>query len=163
MKNSEVSNLMDDCRRELEQIETLILSGALTFQIVKYLTSYALIKSCGTIEYAYKTIIADVYSGISPQINKFIEIKVRNNSSNPSWESICNSVNEFDSQWVLDLKTKLEENTHGEQIKRSLSSLVTNRNNFAHGKGFTASFSDIKSYFKDASEIIVMLDEIISA
>ncbi|MFK3811201.1 hypothetical protein ACI1VO_31630, partial [Escherichia coli] len=57
--NNNAKNSSIDCLKELESIEKMIESSGPTTTIVKYLTRYSIIRTCGTIEYSFKTIISD--------------------------------------------------------------------------------------------------------
>ncbi len=162
MNNPDVQRMLDGCASELSHIESIIASMGSTASFVPYLNKYSVIKACGTIEAAFKTIIADYCSKRSkPQVKTYINSKVRENSANPSFEKICQIVGEFDKQWVSDFKSELQLLSNHHQIKSSIKSLVDARNDFAHGGNPTVSFRDIYDYYNHSKHLILTLDRII--
>src|SRR5687767_2741645 len=106
MNNNDVQLLLDACDNELNHIDTLITTLGGTNLIVPYMNKYAVIKSCGTIEVSFKTLIADFCNKRSkPQIKKFINKRVRENSANPSYDRIVQMLKEFDDNWANNFKT----------------------------------------------------------
>lgn len=158
MNNRSVDIAIQDAQAEFAQLEELIRSEGISNKI-RYFTFYSLIKACGVIEYSYKTIVADFHDGCSPQLQTYIDKKVRNNSNNPSLDNIRNLLISFDPAWNNSFNNALSSHPYKDRLKSSLSSLNTNRNSFAHGQSCTATFSDIKKYFNDAIEIIKMVDD----
>ncbi len=99
MNNQEALNLIDNCKDELKRIFHLIEGHGRTSNIVPFLTNYAIVKSCGTVENCFKTIIADIHSDQSPQVVNYVDNTIRNSSMNPSMNNICNTLNKFDKTW----------------------------------------------------------------
>lgn len=161
MNNLNAKNNIDDCLRELSGIESLINGIGHMSKPVPYLTKYALIKSCGTIEFCFKTIIADIHINQSSQIQNYIDKTLRESSMNPNQHNICSTLNRFDTNWNSDFKLKLKEHPKSKQIRDSLESLNKARNTFAHGGNVNQSFDNIRDYFNDSVEIIKLLDEIV--
>lgn len=98
MNNPEVQRLLDDCSTELSQVKTLIDNlGVASNNIAPYLTKYSLIRACGTIEQAFKSIVCDFCSRRSKkQVKRFLEQHVRDSSMNPSYSNICKLLKQFD-------------------------------------------------------------------
>lgn len=162
MNNSDVQQLLADCDTELAHIDTLITSLGGTNLIVPYLNKYSVIKSCGTIEISFKTLIADYCSKRSKQqVKNFLNRRVRENSANPSYNRIIQILADFDGNWVKNFKTQMKALANYNSITSSVQSLVDARNDFAHGGNPTITFSDIKQYFSESKFIIVTLDNVI--
>lgn len=163
MNNPEAQNSINLCREELQRIKTLIedLLGH-TSPIVPYLTKYAIVRACGTIEYSFKTIIADLHTGNTPQVANYIDNTIRNSSMNPSISNICSTLKKFDEEWNTTFKQKINNHVHGQRLKDSIDSLNNARNSFAHGGTPTSSFENVSEYFEDTVLIINMLDEVVS-
>lgn len=150
--------LISDCKTELNEIEILINSAPLDPK-VQYLTMYSLIKSCGTVEHVFKSVIADFFSKISvSQIQNYLELTVRDSSTNPKYNQICTMLKKFDDQWATAFKAAVNVHPDSHRLMSSIDSLVTNRNQFAHGKNPTVSFKSIKDYFDDAIIVLKILD-----
>jgi len=162
MKNSSVQSTIDACEADLNQINTIINGIGLTSNIVPYLTYYAVIRSCGSIEIAYKALVADFCSYRSKkQIKLFIDTKIRENSSNPSYSNICKMLKQFDKEWLEHFKSEMDLRSDKSQLLDSLQSLVDARNEFAHGGTPSCSINDIIRYFNDSKIIIQIIDSII--
>lgn len=162
MNNSDVELLLANCDAELTHIDIIIGSLGGTNLIVPYLNKYSVIKSCGTIEISFKTLIADFCSKRSkPQVKNFLNKRVRENSANPSYSRILQILAEFDGNWVTDFKAQMQALPNYNSITISIQSLVDARNDFAHGGNPTITFADIKNYFDESKQLIVTLDNVI--
>lgn len=162
MNNTTAEQLFVDCENELTKIAAIIDALGPFNNTVPFLTKYAIIKVCGTIEQSFKTIIADHHhTSQSQQIRNFIDASIRKSSMNPNFKNINSTLKKFDTNWHTQFKTNLQSVPHYSRLKSSLTSLNDERNCFAHGGQPTASFTSVKDYFNDAKEIITILDLII--
>lgn len=159
MNNINADTAIKDCLNELNRIERIINEEGATSPICSYLTKYALIRTCGTIEVSYKTIIADYYERYSSVLGSFITHHVRNATRNGTYDNICTALKEFDETKSKNFKVTINSLTDKEKILSSMKSLNTARNNVAHGISSTLSFTDIKSYFNDSLIVIEKLDD----
>lgn len=162
----EYEDLLDDCYRELQAIEERINKNKLD-QMVKYLQNYAVIRACGTIESVVKNLIADrVTANATSEIKNYIQIKVRDSSTNPRTPFISGVLGEFSVDWKKIFESKFDnknqENSSNNRAKIDLNSLVQLRNDFAHGKSVGTGISIIRKYFDSACEIIKIVDDIIN-
>lgn len=161
MNNQNAETAINECLNEFNALAVLIPQTGVMSPLSRYLTHYSLIRACGTIEFAFKTIIADFHQGISPQLTNYLDNKVRSNSCNPSYQNIISMLGDFDSQWKTDFKNQVNSLQDSQRILGSLSSLNANRNSLAHGHGSIVSFNDIQTYFADAIQIIKVLDNVV--
>lgn len=163
MNNKDVSDILDSCQTELDQVKTIIDSIGYTSNIVPFLTKYSVVRACGTIEIAFKSTIADFCNKrAKQQLKNFINVKIRDNSCNPSYSNICRILKDFDQNWIDNFKKKFSADPDKSKIETSLQSLVDARNEFAHGGDPSAAITDVLSYFKDSRKIIEILDDTIS-
>ena len=162
MNNVDVRLALDACRDEIDRIDDLINTLGKTSSAVPFLSRYAVIRACGSIEQAFKGSIADfcVKRG-KKQIKRFINKKVRESSTNPSFDKICGMLNDFDESWNKTFKASLKGTLGHEKLKSSLQSLVDARNEFAHGGSPSVTIGDVKVYFSDARVIIEALDAVV--
>ncbi|MBA0188163.1 HEPN domain-containing protein [Pectobacterium odoriferum] len=159
INNQNALERIENCLNELIKIEHLIEGMGSMSHPVSYLTRYAIIKSCGTIEYSFKTIICDYnYSSHSAQAKKFIDGKFRNSSMNPSFSNIIKGLEQFDENWSMSFNKKIKTHPSKDKLHTSLSSLNTARNTFAHGNNPSTSFNNVKEYFIDAVKIIELME-----
>ncbi len=164
MNNEDVKQIIEDCKKDLLRTESVINEtlGA-TSPIVPYLTHYAVIRACGTIEVAFKDIITDhCIKRTKKQVKFYLENKVRNSSMNPSYDNICKTLNNFDPEWKEKFKEEIGNQTNQDQIRTSIKSLVENRNLIAHGGHTNLTITDIIYYFNNSIIAIKILDNIIS-
>lgn len=161
MNNLEALSSIEACTAELTRIFHLIEGHGHMSPIVPFLTNYAIVKSCGTVELCFKTIISDIHSEQSSQVVNYVDNTIRNSSMNPSMDNICKTLKKFDVDWNSKFKEKLKLHEHTERIKSSLDSLNNARNSFAHGKNPTSSFENVRTYFNDTVEIIKILDDVV--
>lgn len=162
MNNLSAKEKIETCLEELNKIDKLIDGMGKLSNPVPYLTKYAIIKSCGTIEYCFKTILSDIHNGQSSQVINFINNMFRNSSINPSKDNICKSLSRFDENWNDTFKDTLKNHPNKAKLESSLASLNNARNTFAHGGQPSASFENVVDYFKDSVEIIKILDNIVA-
>lgn len=162
MNNKEVEKNLRICEEDLKAIDAIHKIVGIDSPIMLYLTRYAIIKSCGTIEFAYKNLIAEFCENSqSLQVKNFINNKVRNNSNNPTLDNIYRLLTDFDETWLKKFKERIDVMVNKERILFSLKSLNDARNDFAHGGNPSASFEDIGKYFQDSKQIILILDDIV--
>lgn len=161
MQNKFAEENINNCLQEFERIHHLIEGVGQLSPMVPFLTRYAIIKSCGTIELCFKTIVSDFHSNQSAQIRNFIDNTIRNSSMNPSKDNICKTLKKFDEKWNEDFKNELSKIENSKRIQDSLDSLNNARNDFAHGGNPTPSFDNIRDYFNDVIEVIKIIDRVV--
>jgi RiboL-PSP-HEPN len=162
MNNTDVQSILDDCTADISKVKTIIDSLGQTSNVVPYLTQYSIIKSCGTIEVAYKSLVADYCSKrAKPQIKNYLDNKVRENSRNPTFSNICSLLNEFDENWNSSFKTLVNTHPDKNNIQTSITSLVDARNDFAHGGSPTVTINDLVNQFSDCRKLIEMMDSVL--
>src|SRR5271168_5118348 len=108
MNNGRVAQLLDSGTDELNKIGVLIHDAGAFDPSIPFLTKYALIKACGTIEVAFKALFADFASqDASSQVKNFINAKVTNSSMNPSMDNLYSMLHAFDDDWSDNFKAEL--------------------------------------------------------
>lgn len=160
MNNIEVSQSIENCKLEMQNIRNLIdMVGAMS-PICNFLTKYAAVRCCGALEQAFKCIIADYYEQFSDQLVNFISTHVRESSKNPSYANICSTLNAFDEDKCSDFKSMVANMNNARMIRESLESINRVRNYVAHGIPITMSFGEIIEHFESSLQIINCLDSI---
>ena len=163
MNNTDVQQILDECKNDLAGVKSIIDSLGYSSNIVPYLNKYAIIRACGVVEVAFKAIIADFCSKrVKKQVKYYLDRKVRNASSNPSFDNICKFLGDFDEQWKKDFKDRIKAHPDSTRLKTSIESLVNARNEFAHGGNPSTTIADVISYFSDFHAVILILDAILS-
>ncbi|QPJ65382.1 MAG: hypothetical protein G3M78_08250 [Candidatus Nitrohelix vancouverensis] len=161
MYNDGVEQELARCEDEIVLLGRKIDELGVTNSLVPYLTKYAIIRGCGAIEQAFKSIIVDYcIVNCNVQVINYLENKISRSSMNPSYENICGLLKELDDNWHRRFKNEVNGHSNA-NLKTSLSSLVQLRNEFAHGGNPTASIQDVSTYFSDSRVIIYKLDTVI--
>lgn len=159
---ADLQNQLQDCTNELLDIEQKInsLSGFDKTKI--YLTNYALIKACGTIEFVYRSIVADFFAGSSfSQIHTYLDNTVRKGSMSATYTNMCSLLGKFDDSWKANFKAAVEGHPDKNKMISSANSLVNNRHTFAHGRVPSATFQDIHNYYKDVLVMVALFDAVV--
>jgi hypothetical protein len=162
MNNLNANEQINLCSTELERIKHIIIGIGKTSHPVPFLTKYAIIKSCGTIESCFKTIIADYrVHEQNEQIRNFVDGKFRKSSINPSKENIHSTLKLFSESWNIKFKEEIDSLPDKNKVLDSLKSLNEARNTFAHGGNPSASFDNVIEYFNDSVRILKIIDDIV--
>ena len=163
MNNLYAEEVLNRCKADLEQALAGINGVGKSSLIAPFITKFAIIRACGAIEIAVKSIVVDYCTKDSNlQVKNFISKKIKEKSLNPSFKMICNVISDFDKEWKEKFKSEVESLTEKTKLLVSLQSLVDARNEFAHGGNPGSSIEDILAYFNDGCQIIQVLDDIIS-
>ena len=163
MNNADVEKVLNDSYDDLQRVKAIIDSLGMSSKIVPYLNNYAIIKACGTMEVAFKTIITDYCSNRSKkQVKEFLTKKIRDNSMNPSYNNILRTLGDFDDAWKKQFKDNVNAHIQKDIIFTSIDSLVDARNSFAHGGNPSLSINDTITYYLHFRKAIELLDIIVS-
>ena len=96
----ELQDMLADCTSELNDIEVRINSLPSLDKGRQYFTNYALIKACGTVEFVYRSIVADHFSQLlNSRIDTYLDTTVRQGSNSAKYENMKKLLNKFDRQW----------------------------------------------------------------
>ena len=91
------------------------------------------------------------------EIQNLVKTLIDLHFRNPNYENIKKMVKALDSKYGTILRDKIaDKNIEG------INSIVTNKNNVAHGEVSNATIRDIKDYHKNALKIFKVLEEIFS-
>lgn len=159
MNNTESMKILRDCCDELNDIRKLVSELDDSNKAVGYINKYAIIRATGSIEFAFKKIIADkVEHGCHDQIKNFIKRKIRESAHNPRLGTIESVLTDFDPKWQKKFNEKIAlENKIA--LDESLTKLVTERNSFAHGRDANIGIDEIIENYLNGQKVIAILDE----
>ena len=156
--NEDEKRILDDCDLEIKNIKTWIDSNKLDSK-VKFLVAYAVIKASGSIELVFKSMINTFLSQNCIDETKVFLIKnITDSSANPSSGIIEKYLEQFDGR----RKVRFSDLLNGSQDKGNLNSLVSLRNDIAHGRPLNSSINDVESYFESGKKILEILEEVIN-
>lgn len=161
MNNTDVKQILDNCLTELLGISALLTGLGDGANPTPYIKKYAVIRATGSIESAFKQIIADKIDKDSHvQVKNFIRRKVRDSSCNPKLGMIENMISEFDDRWRsrFDEQMALDDKP---RLKGALTALVDARNEFAHGGSPNLAIDATLQHFKDGVRVIEILDSVV--
>lgn len=159
----ELRDMLADCTAELDDIGQRIDALPLLDQGCRYLTNYALIKACGTVEFVYRSIVADHFAQLSnDRIDTYLDSTIRRGSNSAKYENMKNLLKKFDPQWCTNFHHAVTKLDNGQRLIAASNSLVANRHNFAHGKSPSATFLEIKQYYLDVVQLIDVFDSIVN-
>ena len=127
-------------------------------KLASMLSSYLVVSISGTyedcIEYLF---IQRSGKNNDKEIQNFVKTLIDLHFRNPNYENIKKMVKALDSKYETILRDKIaDKNIEG------INSIVTNKNNVAHGKVSNATIRDIKNYHENALKIFKVLEEILS-
>ncbi|MBQ7099391.1 MAG: hypothetical protein IJO05_06715 [Oscillospiraceae bacterium] len=158
----ELVDMIDACSAEIDDIRNRLSTLPVMDRSRRYLTQYALIRACGTIEFVYRSIVADFFDS-SPltQIHTYLEKTVRTGSMSATYKNMQTLLGKFDDNWKSNFQQAVNSHADSNRIIASAKSLVENRHAFAHGRTPTATFNDIQNYYNDALTLIDLFDSIV--
>lgn len=159
--NQQVNDIIEDCRADLKRIFHLIEGLGSLSPTSGYLTKFALIRISGTLEVCYKKLIADYYEGISPDLQRFITIHVRDASLNAKYENICKVLKDFDEGKCTAFKTSINARTDKDDLLHSMSDLNNARNDVAHGDSTSMTFNEMRQKFEKSVLLLQELENVL--
>ena len=160
MNNQNFLTNIDECKEDLQRIQSLINGIGSMSPVAGYLTKFALIRVCGTLEICYKTLIADFYEAVSPELQRYITIHVREASLNAKYDNIIKVLKEFSEEKSNDYKKNINAREDKDLILTAMSSLNSARNEVAHGGNMSLSIADMCNHFEKAVCVLGELDNI---
>lgn len=162
MNNAAVDQHLKKCRAELDHVQAAINAIGVTSPVTPYLTNYAVIRACGAVEVSFKSLIADFCTKRSKkQVKRFIHMKIKRGSANPSQKNIMYILHQFDVDWKKSFEINLKSDPNKQSLLDSLQSLVDARNEFAHGGSPTMTIADVLKHFDHARRVVEHVDSII--
>jgi len=162
MNNESVKELLDTCLNELNSISALLTGIGDAALPTPYMKKYAVIRASGSIETAFKKIIADKIDNDSiVQVRNYIKKMVRESSSNPRLDKIIETLGDFDERWKNKFKEHLALDDRA-ALAQALKDLVDARNLFAHGGHPDVCITKTISDFKHGVRVLETLDMVVS-
>lgn len=156
--NEDEKRILDDCDLEIKNIKTWIDNNKFDSN-VRFLVAYAVIKSSGSIELVFKSMIHTFLSqNCIDETKVFLAKNIIESSANPSPGIIEKYLEQFDGK----RKVKFSDLLNGSQDKGNLKSLVSLRNDIAHGRTINSSINVVESYFESGKKILETLEKVIN-
>lgn len=125
-------------------------------EIKSHLARYLCIQASGYLENVIKDLVAEYHTGTcTKSTSNFVTLKLKN-LTNLDSEKLSAFLNSFNAEWENQFKTKVSD-----QYLTSLSSIISQRNQIAHGNGSNISYKIMVEYYTDLKEIVKILRTII--
>ena len=154
----EYQRLIVDCRVELTNIKGWIDKNSIDTK-VRYLTSYAVVKTSGTVELVFKHMLYDFLAvNTIAETQQYLSTAIIDSSCNPTTGNMSRLLSQADGQKATALNTAV----NGTQDKVNLNSLVSLRNDLAHGRTNNPSINHVISCFESGVAILGILEGILS-
>jgi len=133
MFNEGVQNGLNEVLYELIAIKKII--NKIPFNSANpYLINYAVIRSSGSLEQSYKTLIYDFLRVEEKEkLNVYLKKNIVDSSSNPNTGNISKMLGGLDGGWSAEFNKKINILSKSGEHKSNLNNLVQSRNDFAHG------------------------------
>lgn len=148
LKLSSIERKLDLLLADIEKIQDDSIKAEMS--------KYFCICISGYLENVIKILISEYATNSSqkPLVNYLLQdLK---NITNLSDEKMQRLLNKFSSEW-----NDLYCNEITDQQRQSLNSIISNRNNIAHGQPCNISCSIIKQYYQDLKAVIIILKKIV--
>lgn len=130
------------------------LDEELSSHISKYLT----VLISGIYEDIIKNLVKEFIQNetITKETKNFIFRQIDFILRNPTHKNIKIFLNRFNKYWIRKLNEKIDDEKWD-----ALNSIVSNKNNIAHGNPCIITYDNIKKYYNDSKQIILELDLLI--
>ena len=157
--NTDETRKINDCLTELKSIKTWIDKNPLDSN-TKYLVAYSIVRSSGSIEQVFKQLVFEFLAEKSKQETQYyLEKQIVDSSCNPNVGNMLRIMEQVDIQ----RRKRFDDLTKGTQERQDLGSLVTLRNDIAHGRTNNPSINNVIRYFEAGVAIVNQLDQILSS
>jgi hypothetical protein len=121
-----------------------------------HLTRYLCVRTSGYLENVTRLLIANFCDGSSPQpISNYI-VKKTKYITNLDYKRLKSLLSEFDINWCAEFDEIITD-----RQKTSINSVISNRNNIAHGNHDSITYRDMKNYYQDVKDVCKILIGII--
>jgi len=138
-----------------EQARLLLDNEAVDEEVRVQFVWYLCVRTCGFVEWSVQRILMRyVESSSSNQpIQDFIDTRSRNIT--PNRDGILRLVGDFSSEWQNELRQLIQN-----EKSASLTNMVRNRHQIAHGRDVDLTYLQLKGYFDDAQSIVQMVYDV---
>lgn len=146
---------LDHQEKKLDELFKLV-HNVKDDEIQAYLSKLLCIRASGLLESSVKNLISEYVSGSSPKpIESFVSKSIKN-LTNLRDEKLITSLRSFSDDWANELVKQITD-----EQRSALNSVITNRNNIAHGENDNITFTSMQMYYFKVKEVIEILKRII--
>ena len=127
-------------------------------ELKSHLANLVCIRVSGLVENFLKTRISDYSDKKVPKpVSRYLSHKFAD-ITNLKESKLRDTLGLFSTEWQEQFVMFIQDN---QQLKASLDSIITNRNNIAHGQHVSLTLKSVKQYYDDIKKVIKELDKII--
>lgn len=156
MKIQQVNSQKDRIDGLFTKIEDMVRKNAIDLELQGQLSRYLCVLVSGLLEISVKSICTRYAEDkASPQIANFVTSTVPNLAQNPKIWKIERLVRYFDGSWADDFILDIDD-----EQKSAVDSVVTLRNQIAHGEQAGISLGTIRSYYDNVIPVIEYLESL---
>lgn len=121
-----------------------------------FMAKFLCVRASGFVESSFRHLISEYTDGTSPrQIQSYVNKKTKY-VTNLNFEKVLELLSSFDNDW----KEKFAHAINDEQ-KSALNTIVSNRNNIAHGENDSVSYVLMVDYYERVKEVVNLLKDIV--
>jgi hypothetical protein len=145
-------------RNQISSLDALFITAESISdeEIQGHFAKYLCVKTSGLFENYIKSQIGDFADSTSAQqIAKHVKAKNKH-FTNIDYRKLDGFINSFSTDWWEKFEKELNAD-----LKSSLNSIISNRNNIAHGNPDSITFGNMKTHYENMKKIISILDSII--
>lgn len=142
-------------QRKLDDLYTLV-ETIKDEEVQALMAKFLCVRTSGFLESSLKNLINEYLHGTSPKpIESFVNNKIKR-ETNLKYERLATILELFNREWADKLSREITDDQ-----KEALNTIVSNRNNIAHGENDNISFYLIKDYYDRIKEVIGILIKVI--
>ena len=151
----EIVDQQDRLKRLFEYADNLQDNPEIDTEIKAHFAQYLCIQTSGFIETSVKTILQEYVRSKTkdqPTLN-LVNARMKR-TLNPARSTLLPFIGEFSKDWSESIKVGLRN-----ELGTSLDSVVSIRNQIAHGEDVTLALHDMQEYFEHAQEVVQLVYE----
>lgn len=154
MKSQRAQQLLNEIDLAITNIDSF---GVATNSLEEsYLAKFLDVFICGMYEEIIETILNEkiAMTGMA-EASRFISGSLNHHFRNPDMKKIITWLAQFNTSWRTIIQRLPLQN------RDALDSIVTNKNNLAHGNASTITLIQVKDYYRDSRVVIEKIDDIV--
>lgn len=145
----------DRLKRLFDKADALQEDNEVDVELKAHFTRYLCVQTSGYLEASIKTILQEYVKSKTedtPTLN-LVDARMKR-TLNPNRSALIPLIGEFSSEWSEIIKGKLKN-----ELGTSLDSIVSTRNQIAHGEDVSLALPDMQEYFDHAQEVVKLVHE----
>ena len=153
MQNQELSRQIESIKSLLQHASTAIDD----IEILGHWGRYLCVLTAGFLENSIQEVYTEfVRRSSSPAVARFAESKLER-INNPNAGEFIGTARSFKPEWADDLRAFLDDD--GKRRRNAINSIMTNRNQIAHGVDVGISVDSVREYLLHCIEVVEFIEE----